>query len=397
MDDHYDFDTLGVRAGTERSQFQEHSEALFLTSSFVYGSAAEAAAKFSGSEDGYVYSRFSNPTVRMFERRLAALEGGEDCLATASGMAATLALALGTLKTGDHVVCSATVFGATVTLFSTLLARYGIDTTFVRGADPAVWRAATTSRTRLLYCETPSNPLMELVDLAEFVKLGREIGALTAVDNCFCTPVLQQPLAFGVDVVIHTGTKFIDGQGRAMGGALVGRRSFIREAILPVLRTAGPCLSPFNAWVLLKGLETLALRIRAQSATALDLARWLQAHPAVAQVNFPGLDSHPQAALVRAQQKGPGAVLSFAVQVDGDAHSQRRRAWQVIDRVKLFSITGNLGDTRSTITHPATTTHGKLTPEARERAGITEGLVRLSVGLEALTDLKADLHYALAY
>jgi O-succinylhomoserine sulfhydrylase len=396
MDDHYDTDTLAIRAGTERSQFQEHSEALFLTSSFVFGSAAEAAAKFAGSEDGYVYSRFSNPTVRMFERRLAALEGGEDCIATSSGMAATLALALGTLKSGDHVICSATVFGATVTLFSTLLAKFGIETTFVRGADPAAWRAAVQPNTRLLYCETPSNPLMELVDLAEFVKLGREIGALTALDNCFCTPVLQRPLDFGVDVVTHTGTKFIDGQGRAMGGAVVGRRALIQDALLPVLRTAGPCLSPFNAWVLLKGLETLPLRIRAQSAAALELARWLQAQPAVAQVNFPGLDSHPQAALARAQQQGPGAVLSFVVKADGDAEAQRRRAWQVIDRVRLFSITGNLGDTRSTITHPASTTHGRLTSEARERAGITEGLLRISVGLESVADLKADLAQALS-
>jgi O-succinylhomoserine sulfhydrylase len=329
-------------------------------------------------------------------RRWATLEGGEDCIATSSGMAATLALALGTLKSGDHVICGASVFGATVTLFSTLLARFGIETSFVRGADPAAWRAAVQPNTRLLYCETPSNPLMEIVDLAEFVKLGRELGALTAVDNCFCTPVLQRPLDFGVDVVTHTGTKFIDGQGRAMGGAVVGRRALIQDALLPVLRTAGPCLSPFNAWVLLKGLETLPLRIRAQSAAALELARWLQAQPAVAQVNFPGLDSHPQAALARAQQQGPGAVLSFVVKADGDAAAQRRRAWQAIDRVRLFSITGNLGDTRSTITHPASTTHGRLTPEARERAGITEGLLRISVGLESVTDLKADLAQALS-
>ena len=396
MSDDLRFDTLAIRAGTERSQFGEHSEALFLTSSFTFASAAEAAAKFAGTEDGYVYSRFSNPTVRMFERRLAALEGAEDGLATASGMSAILATAMAVLKAGDHVVCSANVFGATVQLFGGLLTRFGIETSFVRGADPAAWRAAVTPRTRMLFCETPSNPLMELVDLAAFVALGRETGALTVVDNCFCTPVLQRPLDFGVDVVIHSATKYLDGQGRVLGGAVVGRRALIRDAVLPVLRSAGPSLSPFNAWVLLKGLETLGVRLRAQSATALELARWLEQQPAVARVHFTGLDSHPQAALARAQQRGTGAVLSF--ELPGESpEAQRARAWRVIDGVQLMSITANLGDTRTTITHPASTTHGRLAPEARTRAGITEGLVRIAVGLEDLADLQADLARALAH
>lgn len=389
------FDTLAIRAGTQRSQFNEHSEALFLTSSFTFGSAAEAAGMFAGTEDGFVYSRFSNPTVRMFEQRLAALEGADDCLATASGMAAILSTALAVLKAGDHVVCSANVFGATVQLFSSILGRFGIDTTYVRGSDPAAWRAAITPRTRLLYCETPSNPLMEIVDLAQFAALGRESGALSVVDNCFCTPALQRPFDFGVDVVIHSATKYIDGQGRVLGGAVLGARSFIRETLLPVLRSAGPSLSPFNAWVLLKGLETLGVRMRAQSAAALDLARWLEQQPQVARVFFSGLDSHPQAALARAQQRGPGAVLTFEL-AGSSPQEQRARAWRVIDAVQLMSITANLGDTRTTITHPASTTHGRVAAEVRERAGITEGLVRIAVGLEDPADLRADLARALA-
>ncbi|MCU0950859.1 MAG: O-succinylhomoserine sulfhydrylase [Burkholderiaceae bacterium] len=389
------FDTLAIRAGTRRSQFNEHSEALFLTSSFTFGSAAEAAGMFAGTEDGFVYSRFSNPTVRMFEQRLAALEGAEDCLATASGMAAILSTALATLKAGDHVVCSANVFGATVQLFSGILGRFGINTSYVRGSDPAAWRAAVTPRTRLLYCETPSNPLMEIVDLAAFAALGRTVGATTVVDNCFCTPALQRPFDFGVDVVIHSATKYLDGQGRVLGGAVLGGREFIRNALLPVLRSAGPSLSPFNAWVLLKGLETLGIRMRAQSAAALDLARWLEQQPQVARVFFSGLESHPQAALARAQQRGPGAVLTFELAGD-DPQAQRARAWRVIDAVKLMSITANLGDTRTTITHPASTTHGRVAPEVRERAGITEGLVRIAVGLEDPVDLRADLARALA-
>lgn len=389
-------DTLAIRAGTLRTEFAEHSEALFLTSSFTFGSAAEAAATFAGTEAGYVYSRFSNPTVRMFETRLAALEGAEDCLATASGMAAILATALAALKSGDHVVCASSVFGATVQLLSTVLARFGIETSYVRAADPAAWRAALTPRTRMLFCETPSNPLMEVVDLTAFAALGRETGALTVVDNCFCTPVLQRPFDFGVDVVIHSATKYLDGQGRVLGGAVLGRAEFVRDTLLPVLRSAGPSLSPFNAWVLLKGLETLGVRMRAQSAVALELARWLEGQAGVRRVLFTGLDSHPQAALARAQQRGPGAVLTFEVDSAGGEAEARTRAWRLIDAVKLMSITANLGDTRTTITHPASTTHGRLSAEARARAGITEGMVRIAVGLEDPADLRADLAQALA-
>ncbi len=390
-----DLDTLAIRGGTQRTEFNEHSEALFLTSSFVFNSAQEAAGLFSGAEDGYVYSRFSNPTVRMFEERLASLEGAEDALATSSGMAAILSTALATLKAGDHVVCSAGVFGSTVQLFSTILARFGVTTSYVRGSDVEAWRAAVTPATRMLYCETPSNPLMDVVDLDALAHLGRTTGALTVVDNCFCTPILQRPLEFGVDLVIHSATKYLDGQGRVLGGAVVGRRQIIRDLILPILRSAGPSMSPFNAWVLLKGLETLPLRMRAQSAAALELATWLEQQPQVARVYFTGLASHPQRALIEHQQSGAGAVLSFELR--GDTPEQlRARAWRTIDSVRLMSITGNLGDTRTTITHPATTTHGRLTPEARERAGITEGLVRIAVGLESVEDLKADLSAALA-
>ncbi len=395
MSEDFDFDTRAIRAGTLRTGFNEHSEALFLTSSFVFDSAAQAAARFSGDEAGFVYSRFSNPTVQMFERRLASLEGAEDCLATASGMAAILAVCLATLRAGDHVICSANVFGATFQLF-TNLQRFGIDTTFVRGADPDAWHAAATARTRLLFCETPSNPLMEIVDLQRLAALGRETGAMTVVDNCFCTPVLQKPLALGIDVVIHSATKYLDGQGRVMGGAVLGRRAFVRDALLPVLRTTGPSLSPFNAWVLLKGLETLPLRLRAQSATAATLAQWLELHPAVERVYFTGLRSHPQWELAQRQQTGPGAVVSFDLKPDAHAESLRARAWRVVDHTRLMSITANLGDTRTTITHPASTTHGRLTEEARARAGIGEGLLRIAVGLEAFEDLKRDLAQALA-
>jgi O-succinylhomoserine sulfhydrylase len=394
MSEPFDFDTRAVRAGTERSAFNEHSEALFLTSSFVFGSAAQAAARFSGAEPGYVYSRFSNPTVTMFEQRLASLEGAEDCLATSSGMAALMATCLAVLKAGDHVVCAANVFGATVQLFSTVLARFGVEVTYVRATDPAAWRAAATPRTRLLFCETPSNPLMEIVDLAAFARIGREVGALTVVDNCFCTPVSQRPLEFGVDIVMHSATKYLDGQGRVVGGAVLGSKTLIRDQVLPVLRTTGPSLSPFNAWVLLKGLETLSVRMRAQSASAQQLAEWLERQPGVERVHFPGLASHPQAALAARQQSLPGAVLAFDVGGASPAE-QRARAWRLIDGTRVMSITANLGDTRTTITHPASTTHGRLSPEARERAGITEGLVRIAVGLESMADLKADLAGAL--
>ena len=389
-----DFDTRAVRAGTQRSQFNEHSEALFLTSSFVFDSAAQAAARFSGAEAGNVYSRFTNPTVTMFEQRLASLEGAEDCLATASGMAAIMATCLATLRAGDHVICAANVFGATIQLFSNVLSRFGIAVTYVDATDIQAWRAAATRNTRLLYCETPSNPLMELVDLHAFGRFAREIGAVSVVDNCFCTPALQRPLEFGVDVVIHSATKYLDGQGRVLGGAVLGFKPFVRDQLLPVLRASGPSLSPFNAWVLLKGLETLAIRMRAQSDSARELALWLEGRPEVARVYFPGLDSHPQAALAQQQQTQAGAVVSF--EVKADTQSQRRRAWRVIDSVRMMSITANLGDTRSTITHPATTTHGRIAQADRERAGINEGLIRIAVGLESVADLKRDLARALA-
>ena len=392
--DHPDFDTRAVRAGTLRSEFHEHGEALFLTSSFVFDSAAQAAARFSGEDEGFVYSRFANPTVRMFEQRLASLEGGEDCLATSSGMAAILATSLATLRAGDHVLCAAGVFGATTQLFSTLLTRFGVEVTYVRGADAQAWRDAARPNTRLMYCESPSNPLMELVDLEAFAAAGRAAGALTVVDNCLCTPALQQPLRFGVDAVIHSATKSIDGQGRVLGGAVVGRQAFIREAVLPVLRTAGPSLSPFNAWVLLKGLETLSLRMRAESASAAQLARFLEEHPAVARVYYPGLASHPQHALAQRQQGAAGAVLSFDLR--GPEEALRQRAWRAIDGTRLMSITGNLGDTRTTITHPASTTHGRLSAQQRREAGIGEGLVRIAVGLESVADLQQDLAAALA-
>jgi O-succinylhomoserine sulfhydrylase len=395
MSEPFDFDTRAVRAGTERTPFNEHSEALFLTSSFVFDSAAQAAARFSGAEPGYVYSRFTNPTVTMFERRLASLEGAEDCLGTASGMAAIMAICLATLKAGDHVLCGANVFGATVQLFTNVLTRFGIETTFVKAADPAAWRAAATPRTRLMFCETPSNPLMEIVDLAAFAALGRELRAFTVVDNCFCTPAFQRPFDYCVDAVMHSATKYLDGQGRVVGGAVLGSRAFIRDQVLPVLRTTGPAMAPFNAWVLLKGLETLAIRMRAQSASAQQLAEWLERQPGVARVYFPGLASHPQAALAARQQALPGAVLAFEL-AGKSPEEQRARAWGVIDGTRVMSITANLGDTRSTITHPATTTHGRLTAEARERAGISAGLVRIAVGLEAVTDLQADLQSALA-
>ena len=388
------FETRAVRAGTERSQFNEHSEALFLTSSFVFDNAAQAAARFSGAEAGNVYSRFTNPTVTMFEQRLASLEGAEDCLATASGMAAIMATCLAALRAGDHVVCAANVFGATIQLFSNVLSRFDIAVSYVDAKDIEAWRAAATPRTRLLYAETPSNPLMELVDLVEFGKLGRALGAVSVVDNCFCTPALQRPFEFGVDVVIHSATKYLDGQGRVLGGAVLGSKAFIRDQLLPVLRASGPSLSPFNAWVLLKGLETLAIRMRAQSDSAQDLAEWLERRPEVARVYFPGLESHPQAALARKQQSQAGAVVAF--EVKADAPLQRELAWRVIDSVRMMSITANLGDTRSTITHPATTTHGRLAQADRERAGIGEALIRIAVGLESSADLKRDLAQAFA-
>ncbi len=384
MDKSQKIATLGVRAGQVRSQFQEHSEALYLTSSYVFENAAQAAARFGGGE-GMVYTRYTNPTVAMFQDRLAALEGGESCVATGSGMAAILATAMVHLKSGDHVVCSNAVFGATIQLFSTLLGRFGIETTYVSPTRLEEWQKALRRNTRLLFLETPSNPLTEISDLEKLSTIAKQAGALLAVDNVFCTPVLQKPLELGAHIVVHSATKYLDGQGRVMGGAVVGSKALVGDPMTVFLRTAGPTLSPFNAWVLLKGLETLDLRVRAQSAAALELARWLEGHAAVARVYYPGLASHPQHELAKRQQRGSGAIVSF------DVKGGRAAAWRVIDSTRLVSITGNLGDVKTTITHPASTTHGRISPEARAAAGIGEGLIRLSVGLEAVEDLQADL------
>ncbi len=381
----FELSTLGVRAGQTRTGFQEHSEALFLTSSFVFENAAQAAGRFTGSADGFVYSRFTNPTVSMFQERLAALEGAEACVATASGMSAILAASMALLKTGDHVVCSNAVFGATVQLYSGILARFGVETTFVSATDVGQWERALRPSTRLLFLETPSNPLTEVSDIAALAAVARKAGALLAVDNAFCTPALQRPLEFGADLVIHSATKYLDGQGRVLGGAVLGAKALVMDGIFGFLRTAGPSLSPFNAWVALKGMETLELRMLAQSERALELARWLESHPRVARVHYPGLVSHPQHALATRQQRAGGAIVSFEVK------GGREEAWKVIDATRLVSITGNLGDVKTTITHPATTTHGRISPEARAAAGITEGLVRIAVGLESVGDLKADL------
>jgi O-succinylhomoserine sulfhydrylase len=385
MTDKYQLDTLAVRAGIERSQFGEHSEALYLTSSFVFKSAAQAAERFAERERGPIYSRFTNPTVSVFEQRLAALEGAECCVATASGMSAILAMAMGLLKAGDHVIVSQSVFGATVQLFSNILKRFGLDTTFVSATDVAAWQKAVKPNTRLLFLETPSNPLTEISDISALAAVARKAGALLAVDNCFCTPVLQKPLELGADIVIHSATKYLDGQGRVLGGAVLGKTSVIREGVFGFLRTAGPTLSPFNAWVILKGLETLRIRMEAQSASALELARWIEQQPRIERVFYPGLPSHPQHALAMKQQKSGGGIVSFVVKGGRDA------AWKVVDNTRLISITANLGDTKTTITHPATTTHGRISAEARAAAGIGDGLLRVAVGLEALDDIKADL------
>ncbi|NMG53229.1 O-succinylhomoserine sulfhydrylase [Aromatoleum aromaticum] len=380
----YEFDTLAVRAGTARSQFNEHSEALYLTSSFVFGSAAQAAARFSGEEPGNVYARFSNPTVTAMQERLAALEGAEACVATASGMSAILSLAMATLKAGDHVVAPTGLFGATQQLFGTILSKFGIETSFVAATELDAYRAAVTPRTRLFFVETPSNPLTEVIDIAGVAEIAHAAGALFAVDNCFCTPALQRPLELGADVVVHSATKYLDGQGRVLGGAVAGAKVVVDE-VLKFLRTAGPSISPFNAWVILKGLETLRIRMDAQSATSLDLARWLEQQPGVVRVFYPGLPSHPQHALAMRQQKSGGAIVSFEVA------GGRERAWQVVDGTRVISITANLGDTKTTITHPASTTHGRISAEARAAAGIGEGLLRVAVGLESIEDLRADL------
>jgi len=390
MDESFELSTQAVRAGQVRSQFNEHAEALFLTSSFVFDSAEQAAARFSGGEEGMVYSRFTNPTVQMFQDRLAALEGAETCVATASGMAAILTAAMVHLKSGDHVVCSNAVFGATIQLFSGILSRFGIETSYVPPTRAEEWQKAVRRNTRLLFLETPSNPLTEISDIAALSAVAKRAGALLAVDNVLCTPVLQRPLELGADLVIHSATKYLDGQGRVIGGAIAGPKAVVADPMIPFLRTAGPSISPFNAWVLLKGLETLELRMNAQSASALALARWLESHPAIERVFYPGLPSHPQHALAKRQQRAAGAVLSFVVK------GGRAAAWRVINAARLMSITANLGDVKTTLIHPASTTHGRISQEARDAAGIGDGLLRVAVGLEALSDLKADLARGLA-
>jgi len=389
MTKEYEIATKGVRAGQARTEFQEHSEALFLTSSFVFDNARQAAARFAGEEPGMVYTRYTNPTVQMFQDRLAALEGAESCVGTASGMAAILATALTHLKSGDHVVCSNAVFGATINLFNSILSRFGIETTYVSPTRTDDWQRAVRKNTRLLFLETPSNPLTQISDIESLSRVARQAGALLAVDNVFCTPALQRPLELGADLVIHSATKYLDGQGRVIAGAVAGSKALVGDPMTAFLRTAGPTLSPFNAWVVLKGLETLELRMRAQSAAALELARWLEAHANVARVHYPGLESHPQHALAKRQQRAAGSVLSFEVK------GGRAAAWRVIDSTRLVSLTANLGDVKTTIIHPASTTHGRISPDARAAAGITDGLVRLAVGLEAVSDLKADLERGL--
>lgn len=383
--DEYGFATRGVRAGQRRTEQGEQSEPIFTTSSFVFGSAEQAAARFTGAEPGNVYSRFTNPTVNTFERRLAALEGGERCVATASGMAAILTTCLALLKAGDHVVCAHGVFGNTALLFTNYLGRFGIDTTFVPLTDVAAWEAALRPNTRLLFVETPANPLAQIADIAALAALAHGHDCLLVVDNTVCTAALQRPLALGADIVVLSATKYIDGQGRCVGGAVVGSEALVGKEVYGALRTTGACLSPFNAWVYLKGLETLAVRMQAHSAGAQQLADWLGRQPAVRQVYYAGLADHPQRELARRQQRGFGGLLAF--ELDGG----RAEAWRFINAMRLISITANLGDTKSTITHPATTTHGRLTAEARAAAGIRESLVRIAVGLEDVDDLMTDL------
>ena len=389
MTDNYQLETLAVRAGQARSQFNEHSEALYLTSSYVFANAAQAAARFSGEEEGNVYSRFTNPTVSAFQERLAALEGAEACVATASGMSAILSLVMALCSAGDHIVASTGLFGATQQLLGNIMTRFGVHTSFVAQTRVDAWEAAIRPETKLFFLETPSNPLTEIADIPALVALAHARGILVVVDNCFCTPILQRPLDLGADLVMHSATKFLDGQGRVLGGAVAGPRKLTDE-VLKFLRTAGPTLSAFNAWVLLKGMETLKIRLEAQSEKALELARWLEAHPKVARVYYPGLESHPQFELARRQQKSGGAIVAFEVK------GARSEAWKVIDSCRLLSITANLGDTKTTLTHPATTTHGRITPEQRAASGITEALLRIAVGLEAVVDLQNDLDLGLS-
>jgi O-succinylhomoserine sulfhydrylase len=384
-DNNFGFDTLAIRSGHRRTSELEHSEAIFATSSFVFENAAQAAARFAGEEPGNIYSRFTNPTTRAFEERLAALEGGEACVATASGMAAITSLCVAMLRAGDHIVSSRSIFGTTTSLFEKYLPRFGIETSFVDLTDLDDWKQALRANTRFLFLETPSNPLCEIADIRGLADLAHENNCLLVVDNCFCTPALQRPLALGADVIVHSATKYLDGQGRIVGGAIVGPGPLINEDVFGVIRTTGPTMSPFNAWVTLKGLETLNLRMNAHSERALQLAQVLQQHPRVEKLYHPGLESHPQHELARSQQSGFGGVVSFVVK------GGREAAWNVIDATRMLSITANLGDVKSTITHPSTTTHGRVSSELKARVGIEEGLIRVAVGLENIDDIVTDL------
>lgn len=381
----YGLNTNAVRAGQIRSAEGEHSEAILLSSSFVFKDAAEAAARFSGNVRGNIYSRFTNPTVRTFEERLAALEGAECCVATSSGMSAILTSCMALLKSGDHIVASRSIFGTTVVLFNNILSKFGISTTFVDLTNYVAWESAIGSKTRMLFLETPSNPLTEIADISRLAKIAHSKACLLVVDNCFCTPVLQQPLSLGADIIIHSATKYLDGQGRCIGGAVLGSDELLAEDMIGFLRTAGPTLSPFNAWIFLKGLETLSLRMKTHCQHALKVAEWLEQQAKVTRVYYPGLSSHPQHDLAKSQQSGFGGVLSFEVE------GGQKAAWDIVDSTSLFSITANLGDAKSTITHPATTTHHRLTNEQRTKAGISDGLIRLSIGFEDVSDLTQDL------
>lgn len=382
------FETLAIREGIERSPFGEHSEAIFATSSFVFDSAKDAAARFSGDEDGYIYSRFSNPSVDSFERRLAALEGGVACVATASGMSAIMATVMTLLQQGDHIVASRSMFGSTVTLFEKLLPRFGISTSFVKIDNLQEWQDAVTPATRMLFLETPTNPLTQLADIEQLAKLADSHKLLLAVDNCFCTPALQRPLDLGAHIVTHSATKYLDGQGRFVGGAIVVNDEVHKNDLIGFMRSAGPSLSPFNAWAFNKGLETLSLRMRQHSENAAALANWLATHKSVKKVYYPGLESHPQHDLAKRQQQNFGGVVSFEL-------ADKPVAWNVIDNTQMLSITANLGDAKTTITHPATTTHGRISAEARADAGIADGLIRVAVGLESIDDIIADLDRAI--
>ncbi|MGQ3000868.1 MAG: O-succinylhomoserine sulfhydrylase [Hydrogenophaga sp.] len=389
-------DTLAVREAVERSPYGENSEALYLTSGYVQPSAEAAARRFAGDEDGFTYGRYGNPTVASFEQRLAALEGAEACISTASGMSAILMMCLGLLKAGDHVVCSHSMFGSTIKLIGSDLAKFGVESSFVSQTDVAAWKAAVKPNTRLLFAETPTNPLTEVCDIRALADIAHAAGALLCVDNCFATPALQRPMALGADIVMHSGTKYLDGQGRVMAGALCASQELVTKTFLPVLKSSGMTLAPFNAWVVLKGLETLDIRMRAQSANALALAQWLEAHPSVARVYYPGLASHPQHALAMAQQSGcGGAVLSFEVK-GADPEQARARAFHVLDSLQVMSLSTNLGDTKTLVAHPASTSHGRLTEAQRQTAGVVQGLIRVAVGLEHLGDIQADLDRGLS-